>query len=110
MQMEVLDLETELFFDDFVRQYFVETIASQAPYKILMMNRLVFLTGQPGVGKTETSRYLGFCFQIDLIHRHLLFKEVLMMWMRWLDYIVQLTRMRMQSYWLFSMIFRAKYF
>ena len=62
MQMEVLDLETELFFDDFVRQYFVETIASQAAYKTLMMNRLVFLTGQPGVGKTETSRYLGFLF------------------------------------------------
>lgn len=53
MQMEVLDLETELFFDDFVRQYFVETIASQAAYKTLMMNRLVFLTGQPGVGKRK---------------------------------------------------------
>ncbi|HEL2360601.1 TPA: restriction endonuclease [Streptococcus suis] len=62
MQMEVLDLETELFFDDFDRHYFVETIASQAAYKTLMMNRLVFLTGQPGVGKTETSRYLGFLF------------------------------------------------
>ncbi|WP_449448714.1 nSTAND3 domain-containing NTPase [Streptococcus suis] len=62
MRREIHGLESELIFDDFDRPYFVETGAGRLAYETLMKHRLVFLTGQPGVGKTETSKYLGFLF------------------------------------------------
>lgn len=62
MRRDRYDLESELFFDDFDSHYFVETRAGRLAYETLMKYHLVFLTGQPGEGKTETSKYLGFLF------------------------------------------------
>lgn len=57
-----IKIESETFFDDFNIEFVIETDAVQKAYNYLLNNHVVFLAGQPGVGKTTCSQYLGVFF------------------------------------------------
>jgi len=61
-ELSNVQLESKYFFDDFNIDYIIETNAIRRAYEYLNEKRMVFLVGQPGVGKTTSSQYLGAVF------------------------------------------------
>ena len=55
-----MNLEELMCFDD---KYIVETTLVDKCYQSLLNNRIIFLVGAPGVGKSVTSKYLGLKFK-----------------------------------------------
>lgn len=61
-ELSNIQLESNYFFDDFNIDYIIETDAIRRAYEYLYAKHIVFLVGQPGVGKTTSSQYLGAIF------------------------------------------------
>lgn len=61
-ELSNIQLESKYFFDDFNIDYIIETEAIRRAYEYLYAKHIVFLVGQPGVGKTTSSQYLGAIF------------------------------------------------
>ena len=62
VELSNIQLESKYFFDDFNIDYIIETDAIRRAYEYLYAKHIVFLVGQPGVGKTTSSQYLGAVF------------------------------------------------
>ena len=61
-ELSNIQLESNNFSDDFNIDYIIETDAIRQAYEYLSAKHVVFLVGQPGVGKTTSSQYLGAIF------------------------------------------------
>lgn len=74
---EVIELDNSYFFDTFDSRFVAVTSEMDSAYNILMENHVVFLTGDPGVGKTTASQYLGALFSMHKdIKTNVLIKSV----------------------------------
>ena len=60
IKKKLVNLEELMCFDD---KYIVETTLVDKCYQSLLNNRIIFLVGAPGVGKSITSKYLGLKFK-----------------------------------------------
>lgn len=62
LELSNIELESKSFFDNFEMEFIVETDAIRKAYDYLLNKHVVFLVGQPGIGKTTSSQYLGLLF------------------------------------------------
>lgn len=59
INLDQIELESRDFMSYFNSDYIVETSVMREAYECLRENRIVFLVGHPGVGKSVSSQYLG---------------------------------------------------
>lgn len=59
INLDQIELESYDFMSSFNSDYIVETSVMREAYECLKENRIVFLVGHPGVGKSVSSQYLG---------------------------------------------------
>lgn len=62
LEQQSIDTETTASFSDFDVQYVAQTGALELAYRTLVAERMVMITGNPGVGKSTTCRLLELMF------------------------------------------------